>query len=165
MATEARFVYGPRALSSLVPHITRPAFRHRSPAAAQIMADWATIVGPALAAVTAPRRLSGGTLVLACAGPIAMELQHMAAELLGRINGHLGVSAVKTLRFEQTLALSKAPAETPPRPPPEVAQAADAAVAALPEGDLRTALASLGRAVLGDRPTHNKPSTTTRSTR
>ena len=63
--------------------VTRPAFRRRSPAAAQIMADWEIIVGPALAAMTVPRRVVRGTLTIACAGPIAIELQHMAAELIG----------------------------------------------------------------------------------
>ena len=54
------------------------------------MADWPTIVGPAIAAVTMPRRLHGGTLTIACAGPIAMELQHLAREVIERINTHLG---------------------------------------------------------------------------
>ena len=34
---------------ALVPALVRPAFRKRSPAAAQVMADWDQIVGPALA--------------------------------------------------------------------------------------------------------------------
>ncbi len=74
-------MWGPRAVGSLAPALTRPAFRRRSTAGAQILTDWAAIVGPALAAVTMPRRLSGTTLTLACAGPIAMELQHMSVEL------------------------------------------------------------------------------------
>jgi hypothetical protein len=165
MTTAMRFVYGPRPVSALVPAVTRPAFRRRSPAAAQILADWDAIVGPALAAVTVPRRLSASTLTLACTGPIALELQHMAAEVIGRINSHLGVQAVKSLRFEQTMAESRPAAPASPPPSPEVAEAAQAAVASLPEGELRTALASLGRAVLAEHPPRNKPSTTSRSKR
>ncbi|MDR3536474.1 MAG: DciA family protein [Acetobacteraceae bacterium] len=164
MATEARHVYGPRPLSTLVPGLTRPAFRRRSPAGAQIMADWEAIVGPALATMTMPRRLTAGTLTLACAGPIALELQHMANELIGRINVHMGVQTVKALRFEQAV-LESHPVAPPAPLPPGVAQAADAAVSELPEGELRAALASLGRAVLADRPFSNKPSTTRRSKR
>src|SRR3954463_12655425 len=72
MAAPQRSVYGPRAIGALVPGLTRPAFRRQGPASAQVIIDWPAIVGPALAAVTAPRRLSAGALTLACAGPIAM---------------------------------------------------------------------------------------------
>ena len=67
-----------------------------------MLADWSAIVGPAIAAVTTPRRLAAGTLTIACAGPIAMELQHLAGEVMARINAHLGSQAVTALRFVQT---------------------------------------------------------------
>jgi hypothetical protein len=149
MASNERHVYGARPLGSLVPRLTRPAFRRRSPATAQVLADWSAIVGPAIAAVTTPRRLISGTLTVACAGPIAMELQYLAGELIGRINSHLGSQVVTGLRFVQTIG-PDASAPPPPAPPDPAAQAAaEAAVAALPEGELRSALAALGRAVLG----------------
>ena len=148
MATEPPRVYGPRMLGSLVPRVVRPAFRSGSPVASQIMADWGTIVGPMLASVSAPRRLAAGTLTIACAGPVAMELQHYAMELISRINTHLGTQTVRALRFVQTTSVSP-PAAQPPRPiPPEITAAAETAVATIPEGELRTALAALGRAVL-----------------
>lgn len=148
IAASDRHVYGPRPLSALVPGLTRPTFRRRSPAAAQVVADWELIVGPALARVTTPRRLSGGTLTLACSGPIALELQHMTYELIARINAQLGTVTVKAIRFEQSLG---EPPALPPQapPPPEVAEAAEAAVSSLPDGELRAALAALGRAVFG----------------
>ena len=40
----------PRPVGALVPGLTRAAFRRRAPSATQVLADWATIVGPALAA-------------------------------------------------------------------------------------------------------------------
>ena len=151
MPLERRHVYGPRPVGALVPVLTRAAFRRRAPATAQVLADWEAIVGPALARVTVPRRLHAGTLSIACAGPVAIELQHLAGELLARINAHLGHSAVERLRFVQT-APSPATAR-PERPcPPQAAAAAEKAVAGFPEGELREALASLGRAVLADRP-------------
>ncbi|MBN8875281.1 MAG: DUF721 domain-containing protein [Rhodospirillales bacterium] len=165
IATEARHVYGPRPISALIPALTRPAFRRRSPAAAQIMADWPAIVGPVLAEATVPRRLSAGTLTLGCSGPIALELQHMTAELIARINAHAGAQTVKALRFEQMLPPA-APLPAPKPPSPKVTQAAEAAVAHLPAGELRDALAALGRAVLGAREAgRNKPSTADRSRR
>jgi len=147
MTMAPRHVYGPRPVSALLPALTHAAFRRRSPAAAQILADWPSIIGPALAAVTTPRRLVAGTLTLACTGPIATELQHLATELIARINGYLGTPTVLALRFVQTAA-PPAPAPPAPRITAAASQAAEAAVAGLPGGELRDALAALGRAVL-----------------
>lgn len=147
MARDARHVYGARPLAALVPRLTRPAFRRRSPAAAQVLADWPAIVGPAIAAVTTPRRLVSGTLTIACAGPIAMELQYLGGELVSRINGHLGSQVVSGLRFVQTSTVAPPPPQRTPPDPASQAEA-EAAVAALPEGELRAALAALGRVVL-----------------
>ena len=79
---KARWNFGPRPLGALVPAVVRPVFRTRAPATVQVLADWEAIVGPALAAVTLPKRLSAGTLTIACAGPVAMELQHLSEALL-----------------------------------------------------------------------------------
>ncbi|MGI4808870.1 MAG: DciA family protein, partial [Janthinobacterium lividum] len=64
----SRFYSGPRSIGALLPAITRPVFRSRSAGAAQLMADWPVIVGPALAAVSVPRQLARGSLTLACSG-------------------------------------------------------------------------------------------------
>jgi hypothetical protein len=112
------------------------------------MVDWQAIVGPALVAVTQPRRLAAGTLTLACSGPIALELQHLAPELISRINGYLGRQAVQALRFVQTEPARVAAMAQKPVVNPEAAKSAAAAVADLPEGPLRDALSALGRAVL-----------------
>ncbi len=143
-----RFPGAPLPLGTLIPSITRPAFRKRSPAGAQILADWVQIVGPALAAATSPLRLTSGTLTLACSGPVAMELQHLAPELIGRINGQLGRAVVEKLRFVQ-----QAPAGSPRAAAPRPAAAAPVPasvqdrLAALPEGELRLALENLARGV------------------
>ncbi len=138
MTKDERHVYGPRTLSSLLPAITRPALRSRNAAAAQLIADWEIVVGPALAGVTLPRRLSAGTLTLACAGPTALELQHQSQLLIGRINGHYGRLLVDRLRFvqEETAARVPLPAPRAPLPPVEIPD--------MPEGPLRDALAALG---------------------
>jgi hypothetical protein len=140
-----RHVYGPRPLGALVPAVVRPAFRKRSPALAQVLQDWDAIVGPAIAAVATPQKLFGGTLSILCSGPMAVELQHLAEQLMGRINGHLGKVAVTRLRFRQDLRPPPAPQ---PRPQPQAKPDARAAVAVLPAGELRDALEALGRAVL-----------------
>jgi hypothetical protein len=149
MNSGERHVYGPRPVGALMARLTRPAFRRRAPATAQVLADWSAIVGPAIAAVTTPRRLADGTLTIACAGPIAMELQHLATEVIARINAHLGSQTVAALRFVQTPEMqAMPPAALPPPPDPAKLAAVEATVSGLPEGELRGALASLGRAML-----------------
>jgi hypothetical protein len=142
-----RHVFGPRSISALLGPLLRPAFRKRAPATAQLLADWDAVIGPALAAVTTPRKLTGGTLTLACAGPVAMELQYLAPALMQRINAHLGQNAVARLKFVQDLAL---PRPILPTPKPAI-EAGYSAVADLPEGELREALARLGAMVLRPR--------------
>nr|WP_298798671.1 DciA family protein [uncultured Acetobacter sp.] len=90
-----------RSLAALLPNVTAPAFKKRSPAGAQLFTDWIDIVGPAHAAVTTPRKLSAGTLSIACAGPVAMELQHLSDTLIARINTWCGQPLVARLRFVQ----------------------------------------------------------------
>lgn len=143
-----RSVFGPRPLSQLIPALTRPAFKRRSPAGAQLMADWVAAVGPALAGVTTPKRLSGTTLTIGCTGPVALELSHLAPELIGRINAQFGRPVVQQLRFVQQAA---PPAHGGPRAAPSPAAPLppriEAAMARLPEGELRAALAKLARGV------------------
>jgi hypothetical protein len=148
MTAESRHVYGPRSIGALVPGLTRPAFRRLGAASAQVMADWEAIMGPTLAAVATPRRLASGTLTIACAGPAAMELQHLAPQLMARINTHLGAESVQRLRFVQGAASSRPVAQPPAPQRPESTAAAENAVRSVAEGPLRDALAALGRAVL-----------------
>ncbi len=150
MTIRRGIVHGPRSVGALMPGVTRSTFRRHSPAAAQIMADWPVIVGPKVASMTTPRRLDRGTLTIACAGAVAMDLHYVGVELINRINGHLGGQPVHSLRFTQA-GMPRQPIP-PPRPPPEAVAEAEAAVADLPEGELRTALAALGRVVLGRTP-------------
>ena len=149
---DRRFFGGPRALGALLPRLTRPAFKRRSPAGAALMADWPAVVGPALAAVSTPKRLGNGTLVIGCAGPVAMELTHLAPQLIGRINAHLGQVVVERLRFvQQAPGAAAPPAPRRPAPaaplPPRVREA----MATVPEGELREALEKLARGVYRNR--------------
>ena len=132
---------GPRPLGALIPQVTRPAFRKRAPAAAQVLADWEAVVGPQLAADTVPRRLHGGTLTLACSSTTAMELQHRSGWVLARVNAYLGVQLAERLRIVQEVrpALPDPPRPAKPRPAPKLP--------GIPPGPLRDALAALGRAI------------------
>lgn len=140
----ARHVYGPRPVGLLVPGLTRAAFKKRSPAGAQVLADWAAIVGPELSAATTPRRLVAGTLTLACSGPTAMEMQHLSGQVIERVNSHMGRILVQRLRFVQ----DPAPL-APPLPPPPRRPAAAVPLPGIAPGPLRDALSALGQVVAG----------------
>jgi hypothetical protein len=140
---------GPRELGQIIPRLARPAFRKASPAAAQIMADWAEIAGPSgVLREAQPVRLSGGALTLACSGALALEISMLAPQVIERVNGHLGRAAVRQLRFVQ--ASVPAPPKARKReavPDTPLPDGAAAALATVPEGPLREALERLGRQV------------------
>jgi hypothetical protein len=126
--------------------LTRPVLRRLHPGAAQVMAEWENLVGPGLASRTTPRALDRGTLTIACAGPVAMELTMLAPQVMARINAGLGRVAVTKLRFLQ----AKTAAPPPPKPPatPVALPAPMAAkLDSMPEGPLREALAKLAQGV------------------
>ena len=128
------------------------------------MADWPAIVGPEWAAVTLPKKLVGGRLTLACTGPVAMELQHLAPQLIARINGHFGAAIIERLGFAPA-PVSEPPPPAAEKPTAETARRVERAVADLPDGELRAALAALGRAVLTRRSrAAARPSTRAEST-
>ncbi|MFT9015574.1 MAG: DciA family protein [Acetobacter sp.] len=135
-----------RSLAALLPNVTAPAFRRRSPTGARLMACWADAVGPAHARLTTPQRLSAGTLTIACAGPVALELQHQADMLIARINTWCGDRLVTRLRFVQDplAGTQKKPARRKPGP------ARPCTLPDLPEGPLRTALEALGTGIAQD---------------
>ena len=137
---------GPKEIGALIPRQTRPAFRRRSPDAAQILADWPQIIGPEVARMAEPVRLVAGTLTLACSGPAAMELGMGAPALMQRINGHLGRLVVRKLAFIQRAPrpVESRPAPPEPRPlPPRVTKTLDA----VPGEELRLALERLAKGV------------------
>ena len=142
--------FATRELGALIPRLTRPAFRKRSPESAQVLADWASLAGPTLAALAEPVRLSHSTLTLACTGPAAMEIGMMAPMLIERLNGQLGRAAVRKLAFVQRAPRLAAPIVRRP-PPGPVPPEAEAPLATLPEGELQAALARLARGVFAKR--------------
>jgi hypothetical protein len=129
--------YALRGIAALLAPVVRPAFRRRAPAAAHLLSDWDSLSGPELSALASPVKFAGGTLTLACAGPAALELQHVAPQIIARLNQAIGQTMVERLRFVQRTpsAAAPAPAALPftPKPPPNN----------LPEGPLGDALAQL----------------------
>jgi hypothetical protein len=129
--------YATRGIAGLLAPVVRPAFRRRAPAAANLLADWEQLAGPDLAARAAPVKFAGGTLTLGCTGPVAMELQAAAPQIIARLNLALGHAMIERLRFVQQAPVLAAPPLPPAKleavKPPEN----------LPDGALGEALGKL----------------------
>jgi hypothetical protein len=80
----------------------------------------------------------------------------VSAELISRINRYFGNQAVRRLKFVQDLT-TRSMARAVARPNPLAEEAASRAVADLPEGPLKAALASLGEAVFNAPGTRRVP--------
>jgi hypothetical protein len=153
---ETRRRYATVDLGRLVGAVLGPTARRRGFTETAILADWGSIVGPTLAGRCQPVRVEfprgkarGGTLELHARGGAALEIQHLAPQLLERINGFFGYAAIRRLRLIQ--APPAAPARRVPTPPPRPLSVAEEellrrSVGTLAGQPLGTALLALGRA-------------------
>jgi hypothetical protein len=123
-----------------------------------LIADWAAVVGEEVAGHAMPLKLAfprgerrEGTLTLRVRSAFAVELQHMAPQILERINGYLGWGAIARLKLEQgRLPRPRPPALRQPAPL-DAAAAGDLArdLGRIEDAELRQALEGLGRALKG----------------
>jgi predicted nucleic acid-binding Zn ribbon protein len=68
---------------------------------ARAQALWPEVAGPAIAAESAPAGEREGTVTVECSGAVwAQELTLLEGDLLGRLNGRLGGTQVRHLRFK-----------------------------------------------------------------
>ncbi|AFW00629.1 hypothetical protein BAR24_03820 [Gluconobacter oxydans] len=131
---------GARQIGALVPGITKPAFKKKSPLLVRLSMDWEDFIGPRLSKVTEPRRMSAGTLTLACSGPVAMELQHLAPQIIERINtacGLRGEHLILRLKIVQDMTAFERPRPARPKP-------VQIDVPEIEDDELRDALQRLG---------------------
>ncbi len=141
-----------RALAASLPKVAGKAFGRRGLAEGGLIADWPSVVGAELAAVSLPRGLSRGgegTLTLRVESAHALALQHLEPLVIERVNGYLGYRAVARLRLQQgPLGRHRSPARPPPAPltPAEEARLREQ-TATVGDAALRGALEKLGRAV------------------
>ena len=150
-----------RAISAEIAKVAAPALGRRGFAAAQLITEWQSIVGPDWAAKVSPDRLSfpqgerrDGTLRVRVASGLGPEVQHATPLLLERINGFFGYRAVARLALVQGPPSRLArPARRPPPPLAAADRAAlDRRLAAVEDPELRDALRRLGEAMGPGRP-------------
>lgn len=116
-----------RALSALLGPLTRRALGKHGFSSASLISDWPTIIGADLAASCQPVKLAfppgkrdSGTLHLQVSSGAALEIQHVAPQIIDRINSYLGYGAVARLKLVQG-PLPRPPAARrarPAAPPP-----------------------------------------------
>jgi hypothetical protein len=156
-----------RAISELAAAAIGPALRRRGFANVDIAAHWPAIVGPHLARLCQPERITwprrgpgesdgararGATLLVRVDGPAAVELQHAAPQILERVNTFLGAGLVTRLRLVQAPLPRKARPRVGPRPcAPQAAARVDDLVAEIEDEALRRTLAALGRNIAASR--------------
>jgi len=81
-------------------------------ATGSVFGRWAQIVGPDLAAHTAPQSLADGELVVGADSTAwATQLRLLAAELIRRLNAELGDGAVRRVRVRGPGAQSGRPGQ------------------------------------------------------
>jgi hypothetical protein len=155
---------GPRKIAELLPAIADHAFRKYGFAEARLLTHWRALMGETLGARTVPIRLrfpfgarQGGVLFIRASGPVALEVQHLAPQLIERLNGFFGYPAVGALRIEQGPVPLASPASYAPEP---ALQEDDPALKAVSDEALRRALARL-KANLRTRPKRGRERVTT----
>ena len=95
----------PRPLSDLLASTLGDVLRAQGFASTEIISRWADIVGAEIAAHSEPLKINWprqageepaepATLVLRVEGPVALEIQHMSAVILERVNRFFGWQAI-----------------------------------------------------------------------
>ena len=97
-----------KSISDLMPEIGRAAFRRYGFIQSSVVSRWPEIVGERYAAVSLPESIrfprgekEGGTLHLLVSGAYSTLMQHIAPDIIERVNRFFGYGAVSQIRFRQ----------------------------------------------------------------
>lgn len=147
--------FGAVSIGRLASTIAAPSFERHGPGHGQITAAWPDLVGPELAGMSRPLRLTwpkgaaagstrrqkqGAVLTIGVEGPRAIEFQHAAPRIMEAINSLFGYRAVAKLRLVQ--ASPDRTRQRQRRRPVEATNAEE--ITGVDSTDLRNALARLG---------------------
>ncbi len=147
----------PRPLSDFLGATLSDTLKSQGFASAEILARWSEIAGPEIAAhsepmkITWPRRADEetaepATLVLRVEGPAALEIQHLSAVILERVNRFFGWQAIGRIALRQAPLRRRGKPAAPAPPDPESANGI-AETLPIQDEDLRQALGRLGAAI------------------
>jgi hypothetical protein len=148
----------PRPLSEFTSATLSDSLKAQGFASTEIIARWADIVGAEIAAHSEPMKINWprsigedapepATLVLRVEGPAAVEIQHLSAVLLERVNRFFGWQAIGRIALRQAPLHRREPPNPPPPLDPEVAARITESLPTIEDEDLRQALGRLGAAI------------------
>jgi hypothetical protein len=148
----------PRPLSEFTGATLSDSLKAQGFASTELIARWATIAGPEIAAHSEPMKITWpraigeaapepATLMLRVEGPAALEIQHLSAVILERVNRFFGWQAIGRIALRQAPLRRREPPAPPPPLDPEIAARIAASLPAIENDDLRQALARLGAAI------------------
>ena len=130
--------YGTPHVSKVLGRITGRTMNRRGFSDSRMLENWAAIVGPQLAAMSQPVRLSrrksgrdgeetaGGVLTVKAEGAIALEIQHLAPQIIDRLNSYYGHAAIARLNIIQgPVTVTPSPLNPPPIKEEDISALAD----------------------------------------
>jgi hypothetical protein len=146
-----------RPLADLANPLLAGSFARQGFASAELVTRWPDIVGPEIAMHCEPVKMQWprtpetetqepGTLVLRVEGPASIEIQHLAPQILERVNRFFGFAAVGKLALRQAPIARRAQKKTA-APDPEAVKRMAESLPPMEEASLKDALARLGASV------------------
>jgi hypothetical protein len=146
-----------KSVADMLPDVGRAAFRRFGFVQSSVVSRWSEIVGPRYAGVSTPEsirfplgRRAEGVLTLEVAGAHGTMMQHVAPEIIERVNRFFGYPAVARVVIRQ---MASAPPAPPKRvPPPSIRPASidlGESLRTVGDPELRACLASLAGALAG----------------
>ncbi|HAK99229.1 MAG: hypothetical protein CBE09_05065 [Rhizobiales bacterium TMED249] len=141
--------YGTPHVSKVLGRITGRTMNRRGFSDSRMLENWSAIVGPQLAAMSQPVRLSrrksgrdggdtsghaggntggntGGVLTVKAEGAIALEIQHLAPQIIDRLNSYYGHAAIARLNIIQgPVTVTPSPLNPPPIKEEDISALAD----------------------------------------
>lgn len=146
-----------RAVADLLPQVGGAAFRRFGFVQSSIVSRWAEIVGPRYAAVSQPESLrfprgkrEEGLLTLVVQGAHGPMMQHVAPEIIDRINRFFGYPAVARIVFRQGTLAAPVPRAAPPSLKPVPVELGDS-LRAIADPELKAVLEALAAGVAATR--------------
>ena len=148
---------GARQVAELLPDVGRAAFRKFGFIQSSVVSRWGEIVGERYAGVSQPESIrfphgerANGTLTLVVRGAHAPMMQHIAPEIIERVNRFFGYAAVARLTIRQGEVVRKAPRAAPPALKPAPVELGDS-LRAIGDPELKAVLEALAAGVAATR--------------
>ncbi len=150
---------GVRAVSDLLPDIGAAAFRRFGFVQSSIVSRWAEIVGDRYARVSSPESIrfphgqrADGMLTLTVEGAHGTMMQHIAPEIIDRVNRFFGYTAVAKIAFRQGDVRRDAPRPRKAAEPAPVPAELGDSLRAIVDPELKAVLEALAVGVAQPRP-------------